>query len=179
MRLLRLSLLLPGVVGFCSNQAFTRSRVSALDAATDIPAERTSSVEVSRRAALVVAAALVSGVSPAYAASLSQAVSKLENENLAEVNSKGAPEKHLPKVSVSDGNVQIVVPHVMDPEKPHYIEYVWLKDEKSGKVLAAKAFKAIDSSPPTLSASVKSGTTARALLYCNLHGLWEGEAFSV
>ena len=98
---------------------------------------------------------------------------------MSEVNTKGAPEKHLPKISVDGGSVEVVVPHVMDPEKPHFIEYVWIKDEKTGKVLSAKAFQATDPSPPSLTASVKIGTTVKAMLFCNLHGLWEGEAFTV
>lgn len=139
-----------------------------------------NSMEVSRRVALVTAAAIAAGVSPAYAATLEKQVAGLEKSNLAEVNTKGAPEKHLPKVSVDGTTVQVVVPHVMDPEKPHYIEFVWLKDMKSNKVVAVQSFAATDASPPTLTATgVKSGSTVKPLLYCNLHGLWEGEVLTV
>ena len=134
---------------------------------------------VSRRVAMVIAAALAAGVTPVMAATLEKQVAALETKNLAEVNSKGAPEKHLPQVSMLGQEVQVVVPHVMDPEKPHFIEFVWLKDVKSSKVVAVKAFQATDPSPPTLMATVAAGSTIKPLLYCNLHGLWEGEPLSV
>jgi len=140
---------------------------------------RTPDGEVSRRVALVTAAALAAGAPPAHAASLAQKVSELENENIKEVNTKGAPEKHLPQVGVSKNKVEVLVPHVMDPEKPHYIEYIWLKDMKTDRVVAVKAFEATDPSPPTLTASVKKGSTVKPLLFCNLHGLWEGEELTV
>lgn len=94
----------------------------------------------------------------------------------------------------------MTVPHVMDAEKPHFIEYMWLKDANSDKgvsrpllnrfartllsvhflaVLAVQAFKATDPSPPTLQANIKRGSKVVPLLFCNLHGLWEGEAITV
>lgn len=140
--------------------------------------------EVSRRVALVMAAATVAagsaGLSPAEAMPLTGKVESLEYENLTTVNTKGAPEKHLPNVSATaKGGVTVVVPHVMDPEKPHYIEYVWLKDEDTGKIVAAQKFEATDASPPTLTAKVPAGTKVRALLFCNLHGLWQGDPVQV
>lgn len=140
--------------------------------------------EVSRRVALVTAAALAAGATPAQAASLQTTVASLERANSDTVNTMGAPEKHLPQVSVSDGGgsttIQVVVPHVMDAEKPHYIEYVWLQDVQTARVMAVKAFVPTDAAPPTLTTtSVKRGTTVRPFLYCNLHGLWQGEPISV
>lgn len=145
--------------------------------------------EISRRVALVTAAALAAGVSPVQAASLERQVVSLETANLATVNTAGAPEKHLPTVTVSssskndnnnENTVQVVVPHVMDAEKPHYIQYIWLKDIKSNKVVAVQAFQATDASPPTLTATaIPKGSVVKALLYCNLHGLWEGENIAV
>ena len=144
--------------------------------------------EVSRRVALVMAAATVAAggnLPAAVAMPLSGKVEALEFENKDLVNIKGAPEKHLPLTTVTDAGdaksvkVKVVVPHVMDREKPHFIEFVWLKDEENNKVIAAKRFKATDPAPPTLTASVDKGTKLRALLFCNLHGLWQGEAFAV
>ena len=145
-----------------------------LDAATDAP-----TAEVSRRVSLVIAAAIAAGTiaTPADAATLAKKVSALETSNAA--NSNGAPEKHLPRVTVEASTVQVVVPHVMDPEKPHFIEYVWLKDIKSSEVVAVQAYQATDAAPPTLTASVTPGSTVKPLLYCNLHGLWEGETITV
>jgi desulfoferrodoxin (superoxide reductase-like protein) len=71
------------------------------------------------------------------------------------------------------------VPHVMDAEKPHFIEYMWFKDAKTSSVIASKALKATDASPPTLTASIDKGKVVVPMLYCNLHGLWEGEPYTV
>lgn len=134
--------------------------------------------EVTRRIALVTSAAMVAmggSMEAAEAATLASKVSLIETKNLAEANTKGAPEKHIPKVTVDGSSVQVVVPHVMDAEKPHYIEYVWLTDSSTNKIVSAIAFKATDASPPTLTSSVKKGTTVIPRLFCNLHGLWEGE----
>lgn len=139
-----------------------------------------SNVEVSRRVALVTAAALAAGASPAQAATLQRTVETLEKQNIDEVNTKGAPEKHLPKVSADGNEISVVVPHVMDPEKPHFIEYIWLKDVESNNVVAVKAFKATDPGPPTLVyKSTVAAATLKPMLFCNLHGLWEGDTFSV
>ena len=189
--LLQLILTVSSVAGFCPvvrpphNKAITRS--SSLHLATsnhDFTDSKKENLdihkEVSRRVALVMAAATVaaagSGLPAALAFPLSAKVESIEYENLTTVNSNGAPEKHLPTVSVDNftGKVKIVVPHVMDPEKPHYIEYIWLKDETTGKVIAAKKFEPTDPAPPTLIvSSPPKGTKVRALLYCNLHGLWQ------
>jgi desulfoferrodoxin-like iron-binding protein len=158
--------------------------------------------EVSRRVALVTAAALAAGVvsvPAAYAdvptqksvgastikdairlSKLEKQVSDLEKGNLSTVNTDGAPEKHIPQVTVEPAkngnfNLKITVPHVMDAEKPHYIQYVWLKDMKRGRVVAVKAFQATDAAPPSLTVfNLKAGMKVKPLLFCNLHGLWEG-----
>ena len=181
MRVVTLFLVCTFTRGFSPIRAPQNHR-RVVDSPTTLSA--TSQQEISRRVALVTAAALAAGATPAHAASLERQVAKLEKDNMTTVNTKGAPEKHLPQVSVVvDGDkktVTVVVPHVMDAEKPHFIEYVWLKDVKSNKILAAKAFQATDPSPPTLEATVKSGSTSvQAMLFCNLHGLWEGDSVAV
>lgn len=116
-----------------------------------------------------------------------QSILYLEAEFKDTVNTNGAPEKHLPLVQIlpsldeSDKKtIEIQVPHVMDPEKPHFIEFIWLKDVKTHEVLQCKAFKATDASPPTLTVkNVKQGSTVKAMLFCNLHGLWQGEDVTV
>ncbi|KAL1529402.1 hypothetical protein AB1Y20_000351 [Prymnesium parvum] len=137
---------------------------------------------LTRRAALAAAAALASGASPAHASLVAAKVTQLDKA--AETrNSVGAPEKHLPSLLAEGGGKEakltMTVPHVMDPEKPHFIEYMWLKDVGTDAVLAVKALKASDPSPPTLVASVAKGKTVVPMLYCNLHGLWEGKPFAV
>lgn len=168
------------IVAFTLSAGHSRVQVlrGTRDASCDAPLATDNASEVSRRAALVAAAALAAGATPAMAATLERRVVQLEKKNIA--NTLGAPEKHLPQISQKDdGAVQVVVPHVMDPVKPHFIEYVWIKDVKSTKVVSVQAYKPDDPSPPTLTATVASGTKVKPMLYCNLHGLWEGESFIV
>lgn len=96
-------------------------------------------------------------------------------------NSNGAPEKHLPLVTLSRPKpkfkvqLEVRVPHVMDAQKPHFIEYIWLKDESTNEVLTVQSFAPTDAAPPTLVALVDEGRRVVPMLHCNLHGLWEGE----
>lgn len=91
------------------------------------------------------AAAVASGVQPALAEEIDKQVQALEREFKDSVNSNGAPEKHIPNINLGEipGKpelrlVEVVVPHVMDAEKPHFIQAIWLKEEKSGDVAVAK-----------------------------------------
>jgi len=81
------------------------------------------------------------------------------------------------------GFVKVVVSvnHVMDSEKPHYIQYMWLRDDKTGEVLSVKDFKATDESPPTLTVVSHQiiGKTVTPFIFCNLHGLWEGKPIKI
>lgn len=148
-------------------------------------------IVLSRRAALVSAAVLASGGSAAEAATLAGTVTELDKSiPKQERNTKGAPEKHTPAIATKPKGIDLVeveftVPHVMDAEKPHYIQYMWLKEYTPKatpgfvNLLAYKAFKPADSSPPAVSKLIRKGTTVVPLLYCNLHGLWEGKEYTV
>lgn len=183
--LLLLLLMASTATGFCPVSKPPMATPSWLTMASDPQEDRAANPlieqEVSRRVALVMAAVVAaSGHLPAaQAVALSTKVESIEFENLSTANSNGAPEKHLPEVTVFGAEVKVVVPHVMDPEKPHYIEYIWLKDDTTKKVLAVQKFDVTDASPPTLTATVEKGSKVKALLYCNLHGLWQGDTVSV
>jgi desulfoferrodoxin (superoxide reductase-like protein) len=129
------------------------------------------------------AAALAAGAPAALAADISAQVKQIEKDMIDTVNTNGAPEKHLPKVTVSGKGdvrtVEIMVPHVMDSEKPHWIGAIWLKEEESGEVAVAKVLPATEPSPPTLKCGAPKGAVLRPMLLCNLHGLWQGEPFTV
>lgn len=154
--------------------------------------EESSCFEISRRGAVnaavrgsFLAAALASGAPPALAADIAKQMKTLEKEFGESANTNGAPEKHLPKVSISivEGKadlskVEVVVPHVMDAEKPHWIQAIWLKEETSGDVAVAKVFPATEPSPPSLTCGVPKGAKLTPYLYCNLHGLWKGDTFT-
>eukprot|EP00933_Yihiella_yeosuensis_P023532 TRINITY_DN18334_c0_g4_i1.p1 TRINITY_DN18334_c0_g4~~TRINITY_DN18334_c0_g4_i1.p1 ORF type:complete len:216 (-),score=62.94 TRINITY_DN18334_c0_g4_i1:64-672(-) len=133
--------------------------------------------EVSRKQALVAAAVLASGASRADAEDLKSKVKELMKQDPTP-NDNGAPEKHIPKAYPGGGSVDVLVNHVMDKDKPHYIQYMWLKDANSDNILAVKAFQATDPTP-ALSVDLPAGTAAIPMLFCNLHGLWEGEKFTM
>lgn len=133
-----------------------------------------------------VAAAIASGARPALAISIDKQIKEWEESCKDTVNTVGAPEKHIPSVSMMTKKntgtlIEVSVPHVMDPDKPHWIQSIWLKDESTGKVVVAKVFEPTDASPPTLSYELvsSSGSTLTPMLYCNLHGLWKGETITL
>lgn len=102
---------------------------------------------------------------------------KMKNlEPLYKPNSNGAPEKHLPKVVVNGNDIEISVNHVMTDE--HYIQFIWLRDVDSDEVVLVKGCSPSEEKP-YLKARVPSGVTLSPCLYCNLHGLWKGEPFTV
>jgi desulfoferrodoxin-like iron-binding protein len=120
---------------------------------------------------------------------LAERVAQLDLET-AERNSNGDPAKHLPMVRIDptvkvgvrgiSSQVDVAVPHVMEGEpKPHWIELIWLKDASSSQIIAAKKFTSGDAAPPILTVYVPRGTQCVPLIYCNLHGLWQGEPFTV
>jgi desulfoferrodoxin-like iron-binding protein len=191
--LVALSALLAVVSAFQSRPSLvTRSHTKVLTMMMEDDASQDGTMMLSRREALDVAvkgsflaAALAAGAPPALATDIAKQVSELEKEFGDSANSDGAPEKHLPKVTVGKSNnnniasVQVVVPHVMDAEKPHFIQAIWLKEESSGDVAVVKVFPATEASPPTLTCGAPKGARLTPMLYCNLHGLWKGETFTV
>ena len=137
--------------------------------------------EIRRRDALV-AAAVVASVppgSPAYAHQLSNVVASIDAA-AGERNAQGKPAKHMPIVTTRSKRfanmitVEFSVPHIMDAKIPHFIQYMWLKDSKSGDVLAVKEFQPATQAEPSMAASISRGRSVTPMVYCNLHGLWEG-----
>ena len=194
---------------------------------SDGEAIRTGDVLLDRRLALVRTAAMASAAAGSTAAvfSLSNnvepanaigraefAINQLQTDPdiVAAKNSNGDPAKHTPVVKLEKdkkgyGQVLTVeIPHVMDFDKPHYIQYVWLQDVtqnsndvRIGNIYGATAFskpRGKASNEPVVArlvANVASGQmttksafltksmTVKPCLYCNLHGLWEGEPISL
>lgn len=156
-----------------------------------------TSAEISRRAAFVTSAILSAGgmmaANPSVsnaAAPITEQVKAIENANFIGMigkpiytpNVSGDPAKHLPQVNISeDRTVTVTIPHVMKTE--HYIQFIWLKDAKTNEVVLVKAFpepkEDTPNEPPTLVAKVPEGVSLQPCLFCNLHGLWKGEAFDV
>lgn len=102
---------------------------------------------------------------------------KLKNkEPLYKPNSNGAPEKHLPQVTINGNEIELSVNHVMTDE--HYIQFIWLREVESGDVVVVKACTS-EEEKAFLKVRVPNGVTLTPCLYCNLHGLWKGEPFTV
>ena len=103
-----------------------------------------------------------------------QRIKRKENNYIA--NSNGAPEKHLPNVTVKGNDIEININHVM--KEDHYIQFIWLREMESDEVVLVKACTP-NEEKPFLKATVPSGVTLTPCLFCNLHGLWKGEPFTV
>ena len=150
----------------------------------------------SRRQSFIAALAVTTGVfssrEEAHAffgdpPSLYRQVEAIENANylgdffhkIYEPNTQGDPAKHFPKVSIDSdsGFVTVFTNHVMTPE--HYIQFIWLKDVKTNEVVVVKNLPSTDPTPPSLKAQCPRGVTLRPYLFCNLHGLWKGDEFTV
>ena len=117
---------------------------------------------------------------------IDQQVQALETANyvgqpfkkIYEPNTSGDPVKHLPMAKVSDKRlVTVQANHVMTPE--HFIQFMWLKDVRKDEVVFVKGFPSSEPSPPTMQVTCPSGVTLRPYLFCNLHGLWKGDEFTV
>ena len=136
---------------------------------------------MSRRSAiggvLTAASFIAAGMSPADATDLASQLRQLEKENSDKINSNGAPEKHIPTIAIDKSQMlTVTIPHVMTEE--HHIQAMWLSDSRTGEVVVAKALPATSPSPPTLKVQVPKGAKLQAKLYCNLHGLWQGDEFT-
>jgi desulfoferrodoxin (superoxide reductase-like protein) len=98
-------------------------------------------------------------------------------------NSNGAPEKHLPQIYIGEKNndnnsneIEISMNHVMKEE--HYVQIIWLRDAETNEIVLAKRCTP-NEERPFLKAVVPNGVTLVPALFCNLHGLWKGESFTV
>jgi len=49
----------------------------------------------------------------------------------------------------------------------------------STEVVCCKGFPSTDPSPPTMKVQCPAGVELRPYLFCNLHGLWKGDEFTV
>lgn len=102
---------------------------------------------------------------------------KIKNqEKLYTPNTNGSPEKHLPNVKVNGNDIEISINHVMNDD--HFIQFIWLRDVEKDEVVLVKACS-INEGKPYLKARVPSGVTLSPCLFCNLHGFWKGEPFTV
>ena len=93
-------------------------------------------------------------------------------QELTANTSDGAQEKHLPKVSVNDGEISVEVGDVHHPmTQEHSITWVYLLTQKGGQRKCLQVGE-----PPVVSFRLTDDDKpVAAYAYCNLHGLWKTE----
>lgn len=96
-----------------------------------------------------------------------------------ERNAAGDKADHFPKISFEGSQGQgkkivFTVPHEnLSPPGFSYIEYMWIKDERSGDILTAKKFTQSDPNL-VITAYGSSGQKLTAASKDNKFGIWEG-----
>ena len=84
---------------------------------------------------------------------------------------EASAEKHLPVVSIENGQVKVNVGSVDHPMlDEHYIQWVYLHTEKGGQRRILKPGDA-----PNVSFCLGDDKAIAVYEYCNLHGLWMTE----
>lgn len=155
--------------------------LSALLVAPRAPchAARTSSISAaaSRRSVLAAAAAaaVCCDASAESLESVVKTIADFEDRNAAGDASKLTPSARVITGGMS-GEVKLEMSLAAAPGGANgELKYMWFADQKSGEVLAAKAFRAADAqASPSFSARVAAGKTAVPTLYTSAAGVWEG-----
>lgn len=92
-------------------------------------------------------------------------------ELMTENTVDASKEKHVPVLGEQNGNVKVSVGTAAHPmESKHYIEWIDIIDGERSR----RAFLKPGDEPGAEFECIKGRAKARA--YCNLHGLWSGEA---
>ena len=90
----------------------------------------------------------------------------------------GKEDSHVPEIvyeKTEDGlKVTVTVSHEMNPETPHYIMSISLKDEE-GNLLGEKEFQATDEKAEAIFELTTVPGKLVAYEKCNLHGIWMDE----
>jgi superoxide reductase len=90
----------------------------------------------------------------------------------------GKEDSHVPQIeyqkTASGLKVTVSVSHEMNPEKPHYIMWIQLKDGQDN-LLGEKQFQADAAKAEAVFTLANSPSRLIAYEKCNLHGLWKEE----
>ena len=90
----------------------------------------------------------------------------------------GKEDGHVPQIAyekVESGlKVTVTVSHEMNPEKPHYIMYIMLKDGEDN-LLGEREFEATHEKAEAIFELTTVPSKLVAFERCNLHGLWMDE----
>lgn len=93
---------------------------------------------------------------------------------------EGVAKTHVPMVKIEKAGMghKVTVQidnHPMDPQKPHWIQWIRVEDMK-GNTLAEKTFQPTDPSPPIAEFEIPSGhAKLKVFEHCNIHGTWLNE----
>lgn len=84
-----------------------------------------------------------------------------------------ATEKHVPVISVEGNKVTVTVGEVEHPmAEEHFIEWIALETQEGNQRKELKP----GSKPQAVFMLAETDKAVAAYAYCNLHGLWKGEA---
>lgn len=140
-------------------------------------------LRVSRRV-LLAGASATAGSSPVYAASkvpnIKEVVKELEAATPKEErNAAGDKDEFFPKIAFegSQGQGKKIVYTVrhenLSPPSFSSIQYMWIKDERTGEILTAKKFAASDPNL-VITAFGSSGQKLTAASKDDKYGIWQG-----
>mmetsp|Transcript_11213 Transcript_11213/g.22727 ORF Transcript_11213/g.22727 Transcript_11213/m.22727 type:complete len:194 (+) Transcript_11213:1-582(+) len=111
---------------------------------------------------------------------LKEVVAQLDaNTSKEERNAAGDKADHFPKIAFEGGQGQgkkvvFTVPHEnLSPPDFSYIEFMWIKDERSGAILTARKFRPSDPDL-VITAFGSSGQKLTAASKDNKFGIWQG-----
>ncbi len=90
----------------------------------------------------------------------------------------GKEDSHIPQIVTdktdSGLSVRVTVAHEMNPEKPHFIEWIKLLDGENNE-LGLMHFQAEDAKAEAVFELTLVPATLIALEKCNVHGIWKAE----
>jgi desulfoferrodoxin-like iron-binding protein len=90
----------------------------------------------------------------------------------------GKEDSHVPQIAYEKMEaglkVTVTVTHEMNPEKPHYIMYIMLKDGEDN-LLGEREFEAANEKAEAIFELTTMPSKLVAYERCNLHGLWMDE----
>ena len=149
--------------------------------------------EAERRAFLAASAATLAGAAAPATASTAEptasgvgkAVDKAVGRKILQIerlnvdsNGQGPRKLLKPRLEFSGSTVTVSNDFAPDPERSEsFVQYLWIKNEDTDTIVAAKEFTNKEKGPPSLSASpVKPGSTYAPAAYHSLYGLWLGRS---
>jgi len=105
---------------------------------------------------------------------LARQILQIERLNV-DSNGSGDRKSHKPRLDVFGTSAKICVDNY-EPFEDDRIQYMWLKNEDTDAIVAAKEFPEGFKGTPSLSCSVTPGRNYAPCVYFTTHGLWLGRS---